>query len=136
MPDIFDTRKRSEIMKSVRNKNTLLEITIQSLLDEMQYNYELEYKFTCCKPDIAIPGVKKALFVHGCFWHGHDCKRGHLPSINRNFWEEKIEKNVARDARNYSELRSAGWEYLVVWGCEIKKKNFGILKDKISGFLK
>jgi DNA mismatch endonuclease Vsr len=135
MPDIFDSQKRSSIMKSVKNKNTVPEVYIQSLISELGYVYENLYTGLECKPDILIFSKKKAFFVNGCFWHGHDCKRGHLPSTNTSFWAEKIAKNQTRDSKNYEELREKGWDYLIIWGCEIKKKNTDNLRLKISDFI-
>ncbi|MDR0605382.1 MAG: very short patch repair endonuclease, partial [Bacteroidales bacterium] len=109
-------------MTSVRNKNTLPELIVQSLLRDIGVEYEREKKLLNCRPDIIIQDMKKVIFIHGCFWHGHDRRRGQLPETNREFWEDKITKNKERDLRNYAELNEAGWDYLVIWGCEIKKK--------------
>jgi len=135
MPDIFTTDKRSSIMSSVKNKNTLPELIIQSLLRDIGIEYERERELLNCRPDIIIPDIKKVIFIHGCFWHGHCCKRGQLPETNKLFWENKINKNKGRDLRNYTELSNAGWEYLVIWGCEIKKKNIDLLINKLSKFI-
>jgi DNA mismatch endonuclease Vsr len=135
MPDIFDTEKRSEIMRSVKNKDTLPELIVQSLIRDLGIEYERNYKVLCCKPDIVISAIHKVIFIHGCFWHGHTCKRGQLPATNSAFWEAKITKNKERDKRNYAELEENGWDYLVLWGCELKKKNLEKLVDKITRFL-
>jgi len=135
MPDIFTTDKRSNIMCSVRNKNTLPELIIQSLLRDIVVEYEREKELLNCRPDIIIPDIRKVIFIHGCFWYGHSCKRGKLPETNKLFWEAKISKNKERDLRNYAELSNAGWEYLVIWGCEIKKKNLDFLIEKLSQFI-
>jgi DNA mismatch endonuclease Vsr len=135
MPDIFNPEKRTSIMSSVKNKNTLPELIVQSLLRGIGVEYEREKKLLNCRPDITILDMKKVIFIHGCFWHGHDCKRGRLPETNRAFWENKIVKNKMRDRKNYLELNEAGWDYLVIWGCEIKKKNLDILIKKIEKFI-
>jgi DNA mismatch endonuclease Vsr len=135
MPDIFTPEKRISIMSSVRNKNTLPELIVQSLLSYIGVKYEREKKLLNCRPDIIISDMKKIIFIHGCFWHGHDCKRGQLPETNRPFWENKIAKNKVRDQKNYVELNEAGWDYLVIWGCEIKKRNLDVLIEKIEKFL-
>jgi DNA mismatch endonuclease Vsr len=135
MPDIFTPEKRTSIMRSVKNKNTLPELIVQSLLREMGLEYERERKLLNCRPDIIISDVKKVIFIHGCFWHGHECKRGNLPETNKSFWEDKIAKNKARDQKNYAELNEAGWDCLVIWGCETKKKNLCFLIKKIERFL-
>jgi DNA mismatch endonuclease Vsr len=135
MPDIFSPEKRSSIMSSVKNKNTLPELIVQSLLRDIGVEYEREKKLLNCRPDITISDMKKVIFIHGCFWHGHDCKRGRLPETNRTFWENKIDKNKTRDQKNYLELSEAGWDYLIIWGCEIKKRNMDALIEKIKSFL-
>jgi DNA mismatch endonuclease Vsr len=135
MPDIFSPEKRTSIMSSVRNKNTLPELIVQSLLRDMRVDYEREKKLLNCRPDIIISDMKKVIFIHGCFWHGHDCKRGQLPETNRSFWKNKITGNRERDLRNYDELKEAGWNHLVIWGCEIKKRNLDVLINNIKKFL-
>ena len=135
MPDIFAPEKRTSIMRSVKNKNTLPELIIQSLLRDIGVEYEREKELLNCRPDIIIPNIKKVIFINGCFWHGHSCKRGQLPETNRLFWENKITKNKERDLRNYAELRNANWDYLVIWGCEIKKRNLNQLIEKITSFI-
>jgi DNA mismatch endonuclease Vsr len=134
MPDIFTPEKRTSIMRSVRNKNTLPELIIQSLLRDMGLEYELEKKLLNCCPDIIISDMKKVIFIHGCFWHGHECKRGRSPETNKSFWEDKIAKNKARDQKNYVKLNESGWDCLVIWGCETKKKNLCLLIKKIEKF--
>jgi DNA mismatch endonuclease Vsr len=135
MPDIFSKEKRSEIMRAVRHKDTLPELIIQSLIRDMGVAYERETRIFNTKPDIIIPEMKKVFFINGCFWHGHTCGRGKLPDANRIFWEEKINKTKERDNRNYNELKSNGWDYLIIWECEIKKKSLDILIKKITNFL-
>jgi len=135
MPDIFDKEKRSDIMRSVKNTDTLPELIVQSLIRDLGIEYKRNYKILCCKPDIVITEIHKVIFIHGCFWHGHTCKRGQLPSTNRPFWEAKITKNMERDKRNYAELKENGWDYLVIWGCDLKKRNFEELIDRIKRFL-
>ena len=137
MPDIFDEEKRSQIMRSVKNKGTKQELLVRDLLCKLGFNrYRLSTSQLECSPDIVYPGQRKAIFINGCFWHGHDCSRGKLPTSNAEFWEHKIEKNKERDEKNYLELRAKGWACLVIWQCEIKKKNMMILKEKILSFMK
>jgi DNA mismatch endonuclease Vsr len=135
MPDIYTPDKRTSIMRSVKNKNTLPELIIQSLLRDNGIEYTREERVLNCKPDIVISDIKKIIFINGCFWHGHSCKRGQLPETNKVFWENKITKNKERDLRNYTELSDAGWKYLVIWGCEIKKKNLDLLIKKLYSFI-
>lgn len=136
MADIFDEDKRSEIMRKVKNKNTTPELMVRKLLCEMGYgHYRLQSKNLPCRPDIIYPGRRKAIFVNGCFWHGHECRRGHLPETNHNFWEEKIHRNIVRDQENYANLEALGWMVLVIWQCEIKVSNREQLVDKIRRFM-
>lgn len=134
--DIYDEKKRSDIMKKVKNKNTDPEIYIRKLLTSLGYKYRLKTKLLDCKPDIIFPSQKKVIFINGCFWHGHICGKGKLPETNYEFWAEKINKNKARDNRNYNEVTSKGWGYLVIWQCEIKESKRTELIDKIERFLK
>ena len=135
MSDIFDSEKRSEIMKKVRNKDTSPELFVRKLLTMLGYRYRLSTPKLNCRPDIVFPSRKKVIFVNGCFWHGHDCKRGHLPESNKKFWTEKIQKNVARDQLNYDECTQKGWQYLVIWQCDIKISNVENLKSQLVDFL-
>jgi DNA mismatch endonuclease Vsr len=135
MPDIFSKEKRSEVMRAVKHRDTLPELIIQSLIRDMGVIYERESRILNTKPDIVIPEMKKVFFINGCFWHGHTCRRGKLPEANRIFWEEKVNKTKERDGRNYEELKSNGWDYLIIWECEIKKKKMDILISKITNFL-
>jgi DNA mismatch endonuclease Vsr len=135
MPDIYSPEKRSSIMSSVRNKDTLPELIVQSLLQDIGIEYQRNKKICNCKPDIIIPNLHKALFINGCFWHGHNCPRGHLPESNHDFWAAKIESNKQRDNKNHTELANNGWDVLVLWACELKKRNIGDLLTRIRSFL-
>lgn len=135
MPDIYDKNKRSDIMRKVKNKNTKPELAVRKLLTQMGYRYRLQTKHLSCKPDIIFPSKKKAIFINGCFWHGHDCNRGHLPETNKDFWQAKITENKERDQNNYLELKNKGWSYLVIWQCDIKASQIDMLKSKLSKFL-
>jgi DNA (cytosine-5)-methyltransferase 1 len=136
MSDIFEADKRSEIMSHVKNKGTEPELYIRKLLCELGYNrYRLKTSQLKCSPDIVFPRLKKAIFINGCFWHGHSCSRGSLPKSNVNFWRDKINKNIIRDNTNYEELKKLEWDYLIIWQCEIKVSNRLALKDRLTRFL-
>ena len=136
MSDIFDPEKRSEVMSKVKNKGTSREMYVRKLLCEMGYrHYRLTSPTLPCNPDIIYPGMKKAIFVNGCFWHGHDCNRGQLPKNNLDFWQKKIAQNKERDIISYTSLKLLNWDYLVVWQCEIKKTRLDELRKKLSEFL-
>lgn len=136
MADIFSTSKRSEIMKSIRSKDTGCELSVRKMIFAMGYRYRLHREDIPGKPDIVFPGFKKVIFVHGCFWHGHSqCSRGKRPDSNIFFWEKKIAANKVRDGNVLRKLRNLGWRSLIVWQCQIKQKNAEILKQKIKDFL-
>lgn len=112
---------RSEMMARVRSKDTKPEKLVRSLLHALGYRFRLHRRDLPGSPDIVLPARKVAIFVHGCFWHGHSCKRaGRLPKTNADFWAKKLADNLARDARNRSALENLGWKVLVVWECELK----------------
>jgi DNA mismatch endonuclease, patch repair protein len=136
MVDIFSKRKRSEIMSKIKPKDSTQELIIRRLIFSMGYRFRLHSKDLPGKPDIVFPKYKKVIFVHGCFWHGHkNCKRAAIPATNRGFWKNKISKNLIRDKRNYALLRKIGWNYLIIWQCQIKKQNEKLLKTKAINFL-
>ena len=110
-------------MRLVKSKDTRPELVVRKLCRALGYKgYRLHRKDLPGKPDIAFVGRKEAIFVHGCFWHGHDC-HGHvrLPKSKRDYWIPKIERNKERDAENISSLVERGWRVLIVWECEIKR---------------
>lgn len=105
-------------MSRVKNKNTRQELLVRSLLHRLGYRFRLHRKDFPGTPDIVLPKHAIAIFVHGCFWHGHSCKRGRLPESNRGFWKEKIQRNIERDDLAKTRLRAIGWETITVWSCE------------------
>lgn len=136
MTDIFKKGKRSQIMSHISGKNTKPEIIIRKIVHSLGFRFRLHKKELPGKPDLVFPKYKKVIFVNGCFWHGHkNCLRSKLPSTNKKFWEEKIEGNKRNDKSNKIKLKKLGWDYLVIWQCEIKKKSAEKLKNKILKFL-
>ncbi len=134
MTDVFPNEKRSWIMSRVREKNTSPEIKVRSLIHRLGVRFRLHRKDLPGKPDLVFPSRKKIIFVHGCFWHGHDCSRGkRKPKSNSDYWVEKIRRNSERDARHQSKLESLGWDFLVVWECETK--DIEALAFRILSFL-
>ena len=112
---------RSAIMRAVPSRNTSAERIVRKVLHPIAPGYRLNRQDIIGKPDIAYIGAKRAIFVHGCFWHGHDCKRGaRIPKNNNAYWVAKIARNRARDVRNQQALKQRGWRTLVVWECELK----------------
>ncbi len=134
MTDRFDREKRSEIMSHIKGKDTKPEKLVRSLLHRMGYRFRLHVDSLPGKPDIVLPRHKKVIFVNGCFWHGHkNCKRASRPQSNAEFWNQKIESNIARDRKNRKELQLQGWSVLVIWQCETK--NLTALRNRLAGFM-
>lgn len=106
-------------MSKISGKETKPEILVRKFLFSNGFRFRKNVKDLPGKPDIVLPKYKTVIFVHGCFWHGHSCKRGTLPETNREFWVEKIGRNTKRDDNNISQLREKGWNIIIVWQCEI-----------------
>src|SRR5438132_260396 len=107
-------------MSRVRQRDTRPELIVRRLLHARGWRYRLHERKLPGSPDLVFPRLRKALFVHGCFWHGHDCKLGKLPKTRSAFWREKMKANRERDARAIDQLVQLGWDAIVVWQCEIK----------------
>jgi DNA mismatch endonuclease, patch repair protein len=110
-------------MQSVRRKDTKPERLVRSLLHRLGYRFRLHRRDLPGTPDIVFPSRRLVLFVHGCFWHGHDCAKGKLPKSNLEFWTAKRKENDARDRRKQAALSEAGWRVCVVWECEIADRD-------------
>ena len=119
--DVFSSQKRSAVMRTVKGRDTGPEKTIRRLLTGLGARYRLHRKDLPGNPDIVMPGRRLAVFVHGCFWHGHDCARGaRVPQQNRDYWLAKVSRNRARDAASTAALQTAGWRVETIWECEMK----------------
>ncbi|HMN70722.1 MAG TPA: very short patch repair endonuclease [Rhodoblastus sp.] len=129
------TADRSAIMRAVPGRDTSAEMKVRRLLRPIAPGYRLHRKDIPGRPDIAYVGARKAIFVNGCFWHGHDCRRGaRMPKTNVDYWRAKIARNVARDARAQAELAALGWRALVVWECELADE--AALVRRLTDFLR
>lgn len=126
---------RSENMRRIRSKNTVPELTVRKLLRDLGFTgYRIHRKELPGKPDIAFVGRKKAILIHGCFWHGHSCSEGQRrPKTNADYWLPKIERNRARDASQLMELRKLGWDVLTVWECDLR--DLPLLSQRLTAFL-
>lgn len=126
---------RSEIMRRVKGRDTRPERRVRQTLRALgEPGYRLNRADLPGKPDIAYIGRRRAIFVHGCFWHGHDCARGaRKPKTNADYWTAKIARNVARDARNLAALEAMGWRTLVVWECELRDE--AALRARLAAFM-
>jgi len=121
-------------MRAVKSRDTTPEMTVRRLIHAMGYRYRLHRKDLPGKPDLAFVSARKVIFVHGCFWHGHKCKRGdRRPATNKEYWNRKLDRNIARDARNQARLGEIGWRSLIVWECETKDS--AQLAKRLAAFL-
>jgi DNA mismatch endonuclease (patch repair protein) len=119
--DVFTAEKRSAVMRRVKGRDTAPELVVRRLLWRLGARYRLDRRDLPGRPDIVLAGRRLVLFVHGCFWHGHDCARGaRVPKANRAYWTGKIGKNRARDTEARAKLEALGWRVEVVWECELK----------------
>jgi DNA mismatch endonuclease (patch repair protein) len=138
VPDVVDAATRSRMMAGIRAKNTRPELSIRKALHKRGFRYRLHSPGVPGKPDIVFPAYKAAVFVHGCFWHGHDCRFFRLPGTRPDFWSAKIERNRARDAEVAAALKRAGWRRLVVWECTLRgqpREAVSAIADQITDWL-
>ena len=134
--DTLSTKQRSERMSLVRDRDTKPEMAIRRLVHYMGYRYRLHRRDLPGTPDLVFSGRKKAVFVHGCFWHRHPdpaCRLARLPKSKLDFWGPKLETNRKRDERNIALLTELGWDVLVIWECQ--SKNREELQIRIKDFL-
>ncbi|MBB6169504.1 DNA mismatch endonuclease (patch repair protein) [Chelatococcus composti] len=108
------------MMSGIRGRNTKPEILVRSLLHREGFRFRLHVRELPGKPDIVLPKYRAAIFVHGCFWHGHDCPLYRLPGTRPDFWRNKIDRNRASDRRARDALLAAGWRVAVVWECALR----------------
>ena len=132
--DVLTPEQRSRCMSRIRSKDTSPEMIVRSLVFSMGYRYRLHDRRLPGTPDLVFRSRRKVIFVHGCFWHMHDCRYGLVkPKSNADFWENKRNCNVQRDEASMAALSAAGWASLVVWECETK--NMAALAKRIKAFL-
>lgn len=121
MADVVDKATRSRMMAGIRGKNTKPEMLIRKWLHACGFRYRLHAKDIPGNPDIVFPRYHALVVVHGCFWHGHGCRYFKKPGSNREFWEQKISANRARDIRDLAAQKDEGWRVLVVWECAVRR---------------
>lgn len=123
MTDIVDTAARSKMMSKIKGKNTKPEKMVRSALDAEGYRFRLHRKDLPGNPDIVLPKYRAAIYVNGCFWHGHECPLFKWPKTREEFWKTKILENMHRDQKNYQKIISMGWRVCVVWECSIRSRS-------------
>lgn len=136
--DIVSPATRSRMMSGIRHKNTKPELAIRSALHRAGFRFRLHRSDLPGRPDLVFPRYKAVLFVHGCFWHGHGCHLFRWPATRQEFWREKIEKNIARDRKQYAALEEMGWRTAILWECALKGRarlSFSEVVDTCSEWL-
>lgn len=131
MADNHNKSQRSYNMSRIRATNTAPEEKVRKYLFSKGFRYRKNVRKLPGCPDIVLPKYKTVIFVNGCFWHKHSCKRFVWPSSNQEYWHNKINGNVLRDEKNHSLLEAAGWNVVVVWECELKKQTFNDTIEKL-----
>lgn len=133
--DIVSPAKRSQMMAGIRGKNTKPELVVRSIAHGLGLRYRLHRNDVPGRPDLLFPKHRTAVFVHGCFWHRHDCGLAAVPKTRTEFWLTKFATNVERDRRHRAELEVQGWRVLEIWECETRdteaverrlRKHFGV----------
>lgn len=120
MTDVVDTATRSRMMSGIRGRNTKPEILVRNLLHRQGFRFRLHVSNLSGRPDIVLPRYHAVIFVHGCFWHGHDCEYFKWPQTRPEFWREKIERNCSNDLKVRKALKKAGWRVGIVWECALR----------------
>jgi len=139
MVDVHSPERRSRNMRAIRGKNTSPELTLRKLLFARGFRFRLHVRTLSGNPDIVLPKYRVAIFVHGCFWHGHNCYLFKLPTSRREFWLTKISQNRQRDSRDTQALLASGWRVLCVWECALKgrlKWDAEELGDRITTWIR
>ena len=109
------------MMAAVRGKDTKPEKLVRSRLFADGFRFRLHVKKLPGNPDLVLPRFKTAVFVHGCFWHGHDCRRGRRPTSNTEFWDRKLDRNIERDHEKANDLKREGWAVEIIWECRLDR---------------
>lgn len=138
MTDVVDTATRSRMMAGIQGKNTSPELLIRKALHAKGFRFRIHAKHLPGKPDLVLPKYNAAIFVHGCFWHGHDCRFFKVPQTRPEFWMEKIGKNRSRDLVQVKALLASGWRVLIIWECatrSMKKQKTTLLVNLVGDWL-
>jgi DNA mismatch endonuclease, patch repair protein len=136
MPDQFSPTERSRIMRAVKSGDTTPELIVRRLVHGLGYRFRLQNRALPGSPDLVLPRLGKAIFVHGCFWHRHTCAAGQsMPATRVDYWQAKFDRNVMRDRSNLRKLRRLGWKVLVVWECQTGARKREALQRRLERFL-
>ena len=133
MADILTPEARTELMRRIRGADTKPELFVRRALHSRGYRFRTHVRELPGCPDLVLARRRAVIFVHGCFWHRHGCRKTYVPKSRQEFWESKFAGNVKRDMRDQKQLVEAGWRILVVWECEIESDETTI--DRIVTFL-
>ncbi len=133
MADVHSKEVRSYNMSRIKGKDTKPELIVRKFLFSKGYRYRLHVKDLLGKPDIVLPKYKTVIFVHGCFWHGHDgCRYYVVPKTRTEWWLNKINTNKSKDDNYESKLINAGWKVIVIWECELKPQLLNATLTQLS----
>ena len=128
MGDFLPKERRSALMSRVRNRGTVAELHIRKAVWNAGFRYRLNVRSLPGTPDLVLRRYRTAVLVHGCFWHGHSCRKGQRrPASNREFWNRKLDGNVARDAVNQAKLTALGWTVILIWECLLREGTDALL---------
>ena len=129
MTDFLTVEERSTLMARVKNKGTSAEKYVRKMLWGAKFRYRLNVRKLPGTPDITLPRFRVVVLVQGCFWHGHNCRKGQRrPVANREFWDRKLDGNIARDVANQSKLQEMGWTVFIVWECRLQDDTYTLLE--------
>lgn len=128
MPDRLSPEKRSRVMSSIKGRNTRPELYSRKNIWKQGFRYRLHVRNLPGTPDMVLAQYRVAIFVHGCFWHQHGCSQTRRPSTNLEYWERKLDGNIARDARNQILLKELGWTVKVIWECRLEQDTARVLR--------
>lgn len=128
MSDFLTKERRSALMSRVRNRGTAAELYVRHAVWKAGFRYRLNIRKLPGAPDLVLRRYNTVVLVQGCFWHGHDCRKGQRrPAVNQDFWNRKLDGNLARDAANSAELRELGWTVFTVWECRLREDTDALL---------
>lgn len=136
MVDVVDSETRSRMMSGIKAKNTRPEVLVRKILHAEGFRFRIHVGALPGKPDIVLPKYKVAIFVHGCFWHGHSCRYFKVPKTRTEFWLDKINKNTERDRGHMLKLQNQGWRVLIIWECAVRGARRNDADKKIATMVK